>query len=69
VCRVREGDGGRRGLIPPGLWYKLVLERRKRYSGEKGSPTIRPPLLTPVHPSYSLHIHLLWDSAFEPVKT
>lgn len=30
-----EKKGGRRGLILPGLWYKLVPEIRKRYTGER----------------------------------
>lgn len=52
--REKRRDGGRRGLILPGLWYKLVPWSRKRYDGERerererGSPTIPPSL----HPSY-----------------
>lgn len=49
-------DGGRRGLILPGLWYKLVLERRKRYSGERERKTERKSNHPSLHPSVLLSI-------------
>lgn len=42
-------EGGRRGLILPGLWDKLVLESRKRYDGERERKSHYPS----IHPSYS----------------
>lgn len=63
VCVDCERDGGRRGLILVGLWYKVELEeRRKIYSGERGCPYNAFISLS----SLSINSFVLSNSPFKP---